>query len=535
MQINITKAHPLAAGRGERRQRQLGMTLLELLISLSVMGGIVAGITSLVQDAGEDAKASVTALHTKTVGDAAAAYIRDNYATVIAAATPTTPALIRVSDLIATGYLQTGFSVTNPSRQSTCVLVLEPTANRVTGLVITELGETLDDLTLGQVAALIGGAGGGIYSTAPTQVRGAMGGFDVAVGNFGNPNHRGERCDGTPGNITVAAGHPAMALWFADGVQASATLYRSQVPGNPTLNTMETPILMGTGAINTEGVACPTLGAIGRDVSGAVLACENNIWSRAGSAFWQSPVANFAALPVCNAAGLGHTRVVHTPTTGTGQRAYTCNGAGSWVALGVDNAGNFSVAGTANITQLAGVLEITSTQTSGSACAPNGRLARDTNGALLSCVSGTWAGSSGSAPSNLIGYFFAAACPSGWVAANGTGGTPDLRGEFVRGLDSGRGVDVARGLGTFQDHALQNHIHGLSGNIGGAYQVLGSQSSRVAGIGPGAWSESWSYSGAGGGRHVSTPSRPDGLGGGGVNTAAETRPRNIALLACMKS
>ena len=46
-------------------------------------------------------------------------------------------------------------------------------------------------------------------------------------------------------------------------------------------------------------------------------------------------------------------------------------------------------------------------------------------------------------------------------AGNGvsTFNLPDLRGEFVRGLDNGRGVDGGRGLGTFQGGDIQAHNH----------------------------------------------------------------------------
>lgn len=53
-------------------------------------------------------------------------------------------------------------------------------------------------------------------------------------------------------------------------------------------------------------------------------------------------------------------------------------------------------------------------------------------------------------PPGAVMAFNLASCPTGWSAANGSGGTPDLRGEFIRGLDSGRGVDSARGLATSQ-------------------------------------------------------------------------------------
>ena len=64
-------------------------------------------------------------------------------------------------------------------------------------------------------------------------------------------------------------------------------------------------------------------------------------------------------------------------------------------------------------------------------------------------------------------------CPTGWSEADGNGGRPDLRGEFVRGLDRGRGVDVGRTLATAQADIFKSHTHALGGywagirNIGG--------------------------------------------------------------------
>jgi microcystin-dependent protein len=42
-----------------------------------------------------------------------------------------------------------------------------------------------------------------------------------------------------------------------------------------------------------------------------------------------------------------------------------------------------------------------------------------------------------------------------------TFGTPDMRGESVRGLDQGRGVDVGRVLGTAQAGQMPSHTHGV--------------------------------------------------------------------------
>lgn len=41
---------------------------------------------------------------------------------------------------------------------------------------------------------------------------------------------------------------------------------------------------------------------------------------------------------------------------------------------------------------------------------------------------------------------------------------PDLRGEFLRGLDNGRGVDASRGLGTFQGYQYTAHAHAFTGD-----------------------------------------------------------------------
>jgi microcystin-dependent protein len=85
---------------------------------------------------------------------------------------------------------------------------------------------------------------------------------------------------------------------------------------------------------------------------------------------------------------------------------------------------------------------------------------------------------------------------------------PDLRGEFVRGWDDSRGVDSGRGFGSFQADDFKSHTHTVAIAI-----------SRNPAI----------QNTAGG----ST------LGGSGSITSSsvggtETRPRNIALLYCIK-
>jgi len=142
--------------------------------------------------------------------------------------------------------------------------------------------------------------------------------------------------------------------------------------------------------------------------------------------------------------------------------------------------------------------------------------------------------------------------PTGWLKANGalvsrtsyaalfaaigttfgagdgstTFALPDLRGEFIRGWDDGRGVDAGRVFGSSQADALQN-ITGagltLAGNgAAGTGAFSGSSNnapSSGAGFGAGNFTTNINFSAA------NSP---------GVRTSTETRPTNVALLACIK-
>lgn len=72
--------------------------------------------------------------------------------------------------------------------------------------------------------------------------------------------------------------------------------------------------------------------------------------------------------------------------------------------------------------------------------------------------------SAGLVPAGFVGQFNLGACPAGWIAADGTGGTRDMRGYYVRGLDTGGGVDPARMLGTLQTY-LTNSGGVTLGNV----------------------------------------------------------------------
>lgn len=147
-----------------------------------------------------------------------------------------------------------------------------------------------------------------------------------------------------------------------------------------------------------------------------------------------------------------------------------------------------------------------------------------------------------SVPAGAVAHFARSTAPSGWIKANGaavsrttyaalfaaigtTFGTgdgsttfqlPDLRAEFIRGLDDGRGVDSARALGSNQSHAYQAHQHTFFAAFYGASSTI-----RPILVGP--------FNAA---TYETTLTHSQGTGSG--NAAAETRPQNVALLACIK-
>lgn len=261
--------------------RQFGFTLLEVLISLGIMSSVMVGLANLSDQFAKETVISINANQSQTFANASRAYIKDNYSAIMAIATPTVAAKIDTATLIAAGKLPAGFVGTNAYGHTYCTLVLEPIANRLQGLVVAEGGQTVDDISLASLAGIIGGSGGGVYSTDTTVVRGAVGGWSIPVATYDNrANNVGTTCTGSAGNVRLAVGRPVVALWFENGDTSSAFLARDAVPGRPELNQMNTPIMMNS--IQTEGASCTT-GSLARNSTGAILSCENSVYRVQGN------------------------------------------------------------------------------------------------------------------------------------------------------------------------------------------------------------------------------------------------------------
>jgi len=139
----------------------------------------------------------------------------------------------------------------------------------------------------------------------------------------------------------------------------------------------------------------------------------------------------------------------------------------------------------------------------------------DVNGDI--CIAGdcisTWPSGGSGTPAGAIMQFYLNTCPVGWKPADGTNGTPDLRGAFVRGMEtfdagstynnrdpnrSGAGTS-----GSYQGDEFYDHFHTSGG--GATYGVA-----------------------AGGSYNLLAPGSTDSAGGN------ETRPKNVALIFCQK-
>lgn len=108
---------------------------------------------------------------------------------------------------------------------------------------------------------------------------------------------------------------------------------------------------------------------------------------------------------------------------------------------------------------------------------------------------------------------------------------PDFRGEFIRGLDDGRGIDASRALGTAQGESFASHAHtGSSDTHAGhshgtpIYNGTGS-TSPIANYTTGNPGYSGTTSTAGAHSHALTINNAGGT---------ETRPRNQAALFIIK-
>ncbi|QXI19645.1 phage tail-collar fiber domain-containing protein [Pseudomonas hamedanensis] len=108
---------------------------------------------------------------------------------------------------------------------------------------------------------------------------------------------------------------------------------------------------------------------------------------------------------------------------------------------------------------------------------------------------------------------------------------PEARGEFLRGWDHGRGVDTGRAIGSWQTDTLKTHSHYLPTGSGGGQSV--DPNGEIPSVVLKDTTADWALRSTFGGDNAELPIgsvRTYNLG-----SATETRPRNIAVMWCIKA
>lgn len=150
-------------------------------------------------------------------------------------------------------------------------------------------------------------------------------------------------------------------------------------------------------------------------------------------------------------------------------------------------------------------------------------------------------------PPGFVAPFAGATAPAGWLECNGaavsrttyaalfaaigtihgvgdgatTFNLPDTRGEFIRGHDHGRGVDAGRVLGSAQSDSIKAHSHKLpigdaSGTASVPYGIATGEPAH----------DVEDFTAAHAGATIRLLSAEEG--------GTETRPRNVAMMYCIK-
>ncbi|EOG4615001.1 shufflon system plasmid conjugative transfer pilus tip adhesin PilV [Pseudomonas aeruginosa] len=237
-------------GRGLRGARkQQGFAAIEMIVVLILVISALGIGAQAMFDHADNMAAQTTADHQKIISDAAAAYIKDNYAAVLAAAGPTTPATITTTMLKNTGYLQASVADRNSFGQAYSVLAIEPTPNKLQTLVVTTGGETISESSIRRIAKQVGARGGYVSKNDITKIEGSFGGWGVPLASYG---------------VSPGAGHLATALFFDDGALTNEYLYRNSVAGHPEVNEMNTAINMKGNNLNNVG----TVNAVTANITG---------------------------------------------------------------------------------------------------------------------------------------------------------------------------------------------------------------------------------------------------------------------------
>ncbi|ECH4667691.1 shufflon system plasmid conjugative transfer pilus tip adhesin PilV [Salmonella enterica] len=418
----------------KNKQIHNGLSLIEASVVILLIMLMMALATVYWKNATNNAEYNSTATQLNTVTNAAVDYIHDNYSDISKNVSTGKPVYVTGQQLRDAGYLMTGYSLTNNSHQDYQVAIgVNPKfSDRLVAFVLTQNGTEIPMDGLRTISAYAGGMAGYVHDDNIAE--GAYGGWKVTLTDYG---------------MSAKKGHLASFISsdkLGTNADAGDRLYRYSVDGHPALNQMQTSIDMDANDLNNVST-----------VNTADLAATNTITTKEMTA---SDTINTNILS-----------------------ATTVNASGNVTASGGVTGNTVRSNGRLSTGEY---LQLDAVATVGAACSPNGLVSRDSNGAILSCQSGVWSGSSGGYPTGSPIPWPTATPPSGYLLCNGqsfntaahpklasvypSGTLPDLRGVFIRGLDNGRGYDSGRTILSYQadspgvyiqGHNLQGHHSGM--------------------------------------------------------------------------
>lgn len=146
-------------------------------------------------------------------------------------------------------------------------------------------------------------------------------------------------------------------------------------------------------------------------------------------------------------------------------------------------------------------------------------------------LSATPSGAAINTTGSQSGVHTALFAPYGYGDGSTTFNVPELRAEFPRGWDDGRGVDTSRGLGSYQSSQNLAHTHTGSTNTTGAHThnvtlLANSGGASVSAYSTGNVASAGVVTDSQGAHSHTLTINSDG--------GTEARPRNVALLGCIK-
>ena len=186
-----------------------------------------------------------TAQQIRQVSDGLAGYTKAYYSAIEGVTTSTKPAVIPISALVATGFLPAGTNTVDPYGQTIVGEILQPIAGILVGAVVTQGGTAPAGSHLNQLATLIGAQGGFVPTSDILSLPGICG-TSCYQGSGGTWKASFSQYPFTG----VGPGSLIALQQFNTNNMPQDFLYRSNVPGFPQANQMQTSINMNGNNLN---------------------------------------------------------------------------------------------------------------------------------------------------------------------------------------------------------------------------------------------------------------------------------------------